>query len=138
MLFLGHRPRVASRWRIFRDLKTWFLEDTAEARGMRLLREWLSVEQRRQLDAEGYFDVVGGESGKRYRVRYGTGANIDELNRHGRPEIGWCFIPDGHLVAGDVMLAQKIALETDELAALAVAKSFPPTPIDRQPNRRPF
>jgi hypothetical protein len=25
--------------------------------------------------------------------------------------MGWCFVPSGHLVAGDVMLAQKIALE---------------------------
>jgi hypothetical protein len=138
MLFLGYRPRIASRWHVFRYLKRWFLEDSAEARGMRLLREWLSEKQRRQLDAEGYFDVVGEASRKRYRVRYGTGANIDELDRHGRPEIGWCFIPVGHLVAGDVMLAQKIALETNELAALAVAKSFPPTPVDRQPNHRPF
>jgi hypothetical protein len=31
-------------------------------------------------------------------------------------------MPNTCLVAGDVMLAQKIALETDELAALAVAK----------------
>jgi hypothetical protein len=34
----------------------------------------------------------------------------------------------GDLVPGDVMLAQKIALETDELAALAVAKRFSPHP----------
>ena len=31
-----------------------------------------------------------------------------------------------HLVAGDVMLAQKIALETDERGALAVANKFTP------------
>jgi hypothetical protein len=31
-------------------------------------------------------------------------------------------------VPGDVMLAQKIALETDELAALAVANRFAPQP----------
>jgi hypothetical protein len=37
----------------------------------------------------------------------------------------WCFVPEGNLVAGDVMLAQKIALETNERAALAVAyRSF--------------
>jgi hypothetical protein len=33
----------------------------------------------------------------------------------------WCFGPVGHLPLGDVMLAQKLALETDEQAALAVA-----------------
>jgi hypothetical protein len=42
------------------------------------------------------------------------------------PVTGWCFVPRGPLVAGDVMLAQKIALETDESGALAVAKNFTP------------
>jgi hypothetical protein len=37
----------------------------------------------------------------------------------------WCFVPDGDLVAGDVMLAQKVALETNERGALSVAhRSF--------------
>jgi hypothetical protein len=35
--------------------------------------------------------------------------------------MGWCFVPKGSLVTGDVMLAQKIALETFECRALAVA-----------------
>ena len=38
----------------------------------------------------------------------------------------YCFIPEGNLVPGDVMLAQKIALEDDELAALELANRFPP------------
>jgi hypothetical protein len=33
-------------------------------------------------------------------------------------------VPEGYLVAGDVMLAQKIALETNELGALKVANNF--------------
>ena len=47
-----------------------------------------------------------------------------ELDKAGHPKAGMCFLPVDHLVTGDVMLAQKIALETDEKAALAVAKSF--------------
>ena len=50
--------------------------------------------------------------------------NIYESDRAGRPQAGWCFVPSVDLVAGDVMLAQKIALETDELGALAVARNF--------------
>jgi hypothetical protein len=53
--------------------------------------------------------------------------NIHEIDRAGRARIGWCFVPNAYLVAGDVMLAQKIALETDERGALAVAKTFIPT-----------
>ncbi|MGY3413816.1 hypothetical protein ACVWZV_009983 [Bradyrhizobium sp. GM5.1] len=36
------------------------------------------------------------------------------------------FLPERALAIGDVMLAQKIALETDEAAVLAIAKSFSP------------
>nr|WP_245283723.1 hypothetical protein [Bradyrhizobium sp. URHD0069] len=99
----------------------------AEVRGFRLLREWLSPEQLAQYDAHNYFDVTGCHSGRRYRIRHGTATNIYELDNFGRPRTGWCFVPRDRLVPGDVMLAQKIALETDESAALRVAKSFPPT-----------
>src|SRR5882762_10066954 len=79
------------------------------------LREWLSSEQRSQYDAHRYFEVIGSHTGKRYRIRHGTSTNIYELDEQGRPKVGWCFVPRDDLVAGDVMLAQKIALETDEL-----------------------
>ena len=36
------------------------------------------------------------------------------MNSRGKIAAGWCFVPNETLVAGDVMLAQKIALETDE------------------------
>ena len=96
-----------------------------EARGLELLREWLSSEQSAQYDAKSYFEVTGCHSGKRYRISHGTSMNIHELDGSGRPRVGWCFAPKGYLVAGDVMLAQKIALETDERSALAVANRFP-------------
>jgi hypothetical protein len=98
-----------------------------EARGLKLLREWLSPDQRAQFDAERYFDVIGCHSGKKYRIRYGSAANVDELDDAGVPRMGWCFVPNAYLVAGDVMLAQKIALETNERDALAVANRFPRT-----------
>ena len=97
---------------------------TTELRGRRLLREWLSSEQLAQYDAHNYFEVTGCYTGRRYRINHGVGMNIYELDRAGRPQAGWCFVPNAELVAGDVMLAQKIALETDELGALAVAKNF--------------
>jgi hypothetical protein len=58
------------------------------------------------------------------RIRYGIATNVEELDQEGRPVIGRCFLPIGYLVAGDVMLAQKIALETNERPALAVALPF--------------
>jgi hypothetical protein len=98
-----------------------------EVRGIKLLREWLSAEQLIQFNKRGYFEVTGCKTGRRYRIRYGSATNIDELNPYGHPKAGWCFVPNQQLVPGDVMLAQKIALETDELGALAVAKPFTPT-----------
>ncbi|CAN7400442.1 hypothetical protein LJR220_003590 [Bradyrhizobium sp. LjRoot220] len=98
-----------------------------EVRGIRLLQAWLSAEQRVQFNKYGYFEVTGCHSGKRYRICYGSATNIHELDQYGRPKAGWCFVPNQPLVPGDVMLAQKIALETDEWSALAVAKSFRPT-----------
>ena len=65
--------------------------------------------------------------GKRYRIRYGTAMNVCEIDSRGKTTRGWCFVPCETFVAGDVMLAQKIALETDEWRALAVAIKFKPT-----------
>jgi hypothetical protein len=101
-------------------------ENSSEARGLRLLRSWLSPEQRAQFDATRYFEVTGCDSGKRYRIHHGVVTNVHEMDAAGHPKVGWCFAPVGHLVAGDVMLAQKIALETNESGALAAANAFGP------------
>jgi hypothetical protein len=93
----------------------------AEQRAYTLLKEWLSPEQVARLKHYGYFEVRGSHSGKCYRIRRGRNMNIDELDDDGSRVAVWCFGPAGHLPLGDSMLAQKIALETDERAALAVS-----------------
>ncbi len=107
--------------------------DARESRGKILLREWLSPAQRAQFDASKSFDVVGCDSGRHYRIHYGRVTNVHEIDGAGQPVTGWCFVPSGGLVAGDVMLAQKIALETDEQATIAVANRFK----IQAPGRRP-
>jgi hypothetical protein len=92
-----------------------------EARGQRLLRNWLTPAQLRCYEEHAYFEVVGSHSGRTYRIHHGTQANVEQLDVEGRTACAWCFVPEGDLVAGDVMLAQKIAIETNEKAALAVA-----------------
>ena len=95
---------------------------------MRLLRDWLSPDQREQLDNSGYFEVCDCASRKRYRIYHVRFApNVYEIDGVGRLKVGVCFLPTGPLVTGDVMLAQKIALETDEHRAIAVANRFSPT-----------
>jgi hypothetical protein len=48
------------------------VEHTPEGRSLRLLREWLSPSQRSQFAEKGYFEVVGGETGRRYRIYAGA------------------------------------------------------------------
>ena len=95
-----------------------------EARSLKLLKEWLSEEQRRCYEERGYFEVIGCDSRTVYRIHRARQMNVTQLDRSGKPVCGWCFLPDGNLAAGDVMLAQKVALETDERGALAVANRF--------------
>jgi hypothetical protein len=96
----------------------------AQERGIQLLKEHLAPLQRKQYEKHGYFDVVGGKTGKRYRIRQGRQMNIEQLDRNGRRVCGWCFYPQGNLVSGDVMLAQKVALEVFEGDALRIANRF--------------
>jgi hypothetical protein len=99
-------------------------EGTPEGRSLRLLREWLSPTQREQFAKRGYFEVIGSDSGKRYRIHAGASVNVCEMDERGRPLEGLCFMPIGALPIGDVMLAQK--LETCEGEARAVARRFTP------------
>jgi hypothetical protein len=95
----------------------------ANNEGLELLKRWLSRDQLNQFETKGCFDVIGCDTGRRYRIVPGAAMNVYELDEGG-VEIGWCFVPDGYLAIGDVMLAQKIALETSEQAALEVAHNF--------------
>jgi hypothetical protein len=74
----------------------------------------------------GYFEVVGGDTGKRYRIYAGAATNVCEVDENGRSTLGLCFLPMGELPIGDVMLSQKIAPESSESRALGVARRFAP------------
>ena len=97
----------------------------AHRRGLHLLKQNLSPSQRDQYETRGYFEVVGGTTGKRYRIRNGHQMNVEELDKHGQWADVLCFMPQGSLVVGDVLLAQKLALELFEPEARAVANIMP-------------
>jgi hypothetical protein len=94
---------------------------------MRLLMANLTAAQRCQHERFRYFDVIGGTSGRRYRIRQGDAMNIDVLDEFGRRLHRLCFFPIGRLAVADVMLAQKLALEAFETDAVAVAHKLPAT-----------
>jgi hypothetical protein len=96
---------------------------SAEQRGFALLRSWLTPEQAKQWNSRREFDVIGGDTRKRYRLTRGAVMNIHAFNSANRIVAQWCSAPAGNLATGDVLLAQKIALETLESRALAFANT---------------
>jgi hypothetical protein len=93
-----------------------------------LLAEHLSPEQRCEMDLKRGFTVMGGKTGVRYMISPGRISNVHVLNKQGQVIAKLCFGPaagqDGYfreeLPDGDIMLAQKIALEDAELEPQAL------------------
>jgi hypothetical protein len=117
--FLGVSVALLNlRW-----LRWWFYFRDSEPmeRSNALLQSWLTPEQEKQWSARGQFEVVGCDTGIRYRLTTASSMNIQQLDAAGRTVRKWCFVPAGDLARGDVLLAQKFALETMEREALAIA-----------------
>ena len=115
------QPRSLSRvWQWFAaDGRPWKLGN--ESRGSQLLKANLTQQQREQYEGSEYFDVIGGTSGKRYRIWQGYQMNVQLLDNNGKHLHWLCFMPQGHLPVSDVMLAQKIALEVFEEEVIRIA-----------------
>jgi hypothetical protein len=98
-----------------------YVNAEADERTLILLRSWLTLEQNRQWAFSGTFDVIGSNTGTRHRITCRPTMNVHQLDLAGRPVARWCFGPQGGLAVGDILLAQKVALETMEREALRVA-----------------
>jgi hypothetical protein len=97
------------------------LSKGSQTRAIQLLKQNLSAAQREQYERRNHFDVTGGDTGRRYRIRHGVQLNVEQLDQTGRCIRQLCFMPEGCLAVGDVMLAQKLALELFEHEALKIA-----------------
>lgn len=95
-----------------------------EKLSLELLRAWLNPQQLADLENHGWFDVVGGTSGNRYRIfaRYAS-YNVVGCSRGENtiPKTCLCFEPEGATSLGDKLLAQKIALEANEVRVWTIA-----------------
>jgi hypothetical protein len=103
-----------SRWRSRARVR-------AEEKAIALLWSWLTPEQQRQWKSSGEFEVIGSDTGTRYLLTHEAVMNVHQLDPAGLSVAQWCFAPEGGLAPGDVLLAQKIALETMERDVLALA-----------------
>src|SRR6266581_8492003 len=74
-----------------------------QGRGLRLLVSNLSPTQRQQFARYDYFDVIGGDTGTRYRIRNGRTLNVAQLNTSGGCVCLLCFEHQGGLPVADVM-----------------------------------
>jgi hypothetical protein len=101
------------------------LGKASQTRAIELLKQNLSAAQREQYERRNHFDVTGGDTGRRYRIRHGVQMNVEHLDHAGRRIRMLCFMPEGRLAVGDVMLAQKMALELFEIEALKIAHKMP-------------
>jgi hypothetical protein len=102
----------------------------ARARSLRLLEENLSPNQLEHFSKRRFFHVVGGTTGNHYRISYGTSMNVSQIDKNGFAVRRLCFYPQHALPEGDVLLAQKLALELFELDALTVANKLHPDAVD--------
>jgi hypothetical protein len=95
--------------------------EEAKQRANQFLMQNLSPAQRQQYEKHGYFDVTGGDTGTHYRIWHGNQLNVEQIHQDGK-RVRLCFMPRGGLPVGDIMLAQKLALELFESEATRVAK----------------
>ena len=114
--------------RVLTMVGRWWKKRSPARTSRHLLAEHLSPEQLREMDFKSGFTVTGGETGVRYLIAHGRIRNVHVLDKHGDRIANLCFGPaaprNGQaLPEGDIMLAQKIALEDPdlELEALRVA-----------------
>jgi hypothetical protein len=122
---VGWRDTLGGLLRSFGESPRLAPDREGHARSLRLLVNNLSPVQRQQLARHNYFDVIGGDTGTRYRIHDGRTLNIAQLNESGGCERLLCFEPEGALPVGDVRLAQKVALELFEAEAIKAANASP-------------
>jgi hypothetical protein len=89
-------------------------------RSLNLLLRCLTPAQRAEFKASNAFKVRG-ESGQRYRITYGTTANVEVLSQSGAVLRQLCAGPL-ELPTPAVMLAQKLMLENREAEFLRIAR----------------
>lgn len=114
--------RQAQEWRAQEEQRRLDQQLAAEKARV-LLEENLSDEQRAQLHDNNWFEVVTPKG--TYRIRFGRAGNVDRY-RDGRHVDRYCIHPEENVPNEDVMLAQKLLLETDEEAFLRIANRSNP------------
>ena len=101
----------------------------ANTRSIELLKAWLSPDQLERFNQDGKFSVIGSKTKNKYWITDGrASSNVVRIDpKTNRSVERLCFVPESATALGDVMLAQKIMLETDEPQALKIANRYATT-----------
>jgi hypothetical protein len=95
--------------------------DPAE-KAMSLFLSWLTRHQRQDYLRNNYFDVIGSHTKRVYRINKAVAPfNVQCMDD---PTMRLCFVPQNANLPGDIMLAQKIGLETNEEHVLKIANDY--------------
>lgn len=87
---------------------------TARRKAFRLLMQNLTLEQRRKYKKNKTIIVTGNDTKTQYRLDYSNYFNVNVLDKQGRAVKRLCAQPMGRMPIEDIMLAQKLMLETLE------------------------
>lgn len=101
----------------------------ADGRALRLLRQFLTSEQAQELDAHGHIHVTG-QDRLTYRIVLKGHHNVF-LIRDGRAVEEFCVVSRDSLPLHDLMLAQKLMLETDLQGFMRIANRWDLTEGER-------
>jgi len=99
----------------------------ADQKAIDLLKEWLTPKQLRDFEKTSSFVVKGNVTNKTYRITKTSTFGVKELGNKNNTVRSLCFVPSTAYAVGDIMLAQKIMLETREDEVLKIA-NFSPSP----------
>jgi len=94
----------------------------AVVRAKALLHRHLTKQQRWELRAKKAFTVQGSD-GNTYLITEGTANNVKRV-KNGRPDFSLCVVSDYNLPVYDLMLAQKLLLETNAPHFVSLANIF--------------
>lgn len=95
----------------------------AEKKAKALLTSKLDKKQLSDFKEKESF-VVTGSNGGRYLITKGISGNVCAITKRGKEKARYCFHPVGDLPVYDVMLSQKLMLETKEKEAIEVANKY--------------
>jgi hypothetical protein len=101
-----------------------YRRDNASWRAHELLLRHLTPNQREDYEWDKRFTVKT-KRGHRYVIGQARCQNVLRVNKRGKPMRVYCVTVHGGVPMGDVLLAQKLMLESDEDHFLKVARQWP-------------